>query len=1268
MAVCRGWLALFRTPFIRPQSHAVQTTAEWRTCFKCPRRDAARGPPALSHALVEHMSSSPSRQRAPILPSTRPLIAYALGLAVATCAEPTAPSGLGPNANLDGRAMATGLTINPANDTVLVGQTITLSASGVAGGKRAAWASSDTNVARVVSTGNTTAAVTGSGPGLATITAAVAGKSGTASVRVIPVPVRSVTVAPDSVTVQLGDSVQFTATPRDSAGGPLTGRTIAWSTPDTTVGTVSPTGMAHVRAHGLARIRATVEGAIGQGRMTVAVPELAVPTMSAPDSVNVGDTLVVKYSTQNLGDPPLADSIIVRIGLRSVATSTIVRATRQAVPRVGALGIRTDTVRFVVPSALPGSYTVVVYVDCRDVSGASDESRLTDCLAAPATAGAIPETNETNNASFAPTAIRGPQLAPTTFAGPDTVLSRSTVTASVTITNSGSATATGFDVIMGLYDVTTNTVVAAATVGTPVLGNRATRTVSVGVAIPGTVALTHQFQLAGYADCSNGGTTPAARLQACLTTPGTVGDIVESNENDNGSARSVVVLSNVARVNAVPDTVRFATIGDTTTITATAFDHNGAPVAGTAASWTSLDPAAVVTTSGLVRSVANGTARIVATIEGRADTTIAIVAQLVRSVVVTPDSALIAATGTVNLTSELRDASGAIVANVRPTWSSLDPGVAAVSDSGRVSGIAVGAARVVATSNGHADTGVVFVNPVGYTHRWLGVNALGWEQAANWYPHTIPSQNDSPFIPADVAQRPFLGNFQLVHSIKLAAGTSLDLRGALLSVFGDVDATGPMANGNIEMRGSGTLAGTVPSLTVRGPTQLAGRTSATSVSVQDSTGRLTLHGHTLVTQSIEVTGGARLVQYDPLDSILVSSSATFLSAGASVLSAGVLRVAGSFSSFGPPGSLVMSGSHTTIFDGTSTQAVTIADTTSGFHDVIVSNGQGGVQLQTTMSITGQLTLSTGGLIASQWPLRFTSRLPDVSQGVYQVLITAVGGRIALAQNHVLPGTIIVESGDTLRLNGHTLDVQGTLAVASAGAANPTPGVVVTDIVLDSLIVRGGFSLAGSALFSAGTLVANGDIAMNAGGDALFAASGTHTTILNGAPDQRLSMSSASFFNNLVIDNAGGVGLRTDIAIHGQLRGSGAGVVRSGGAEAPHGQLINVTGGVDVAGLVLDGTAISITGVRGLMTRFDNVIFQNSPVLPAQLRMRYDGPGEFFMNNITFATTPAPGTYWIDADTVNPSAGAITIDVSSPQWADGPANTRTGNATVTWRTP
>ena len=86
-----------------------------------------------------------------------------------------------------------------------------------------------------------------------------------------------------------------------------------------------------------------------------------------------------------------------------------------------------------------------------------------------------------------------------------------------------------------------------------------------------------------------------------------------------------------------------------------------------------------------------------------------------------------------------------------------------------------------------------------------------------------------------------------------------------------------------------------------------------------------------------------------------------------------------------------------------------------------------------------------------------------------------------------------------------------------------------------------------------------------------------------------------------------------------------------------------------------------------MLRFDNVTFQNSPVYPSLFAIRFDGPGEFFMNNIAFLTTPPVGTFWLDADTLTPGAGAISFNISSPQWAQGPANTRTGTATVTWRT-
>ena len=60
----------------------------------------------------------------------------------------------------------------------------------------------------------------------------------------VPTPVASVSVVPGSASVQVGQAVQFAATPRDNAGNPLAGRAITWSSSDPAVATVDGTGRA----------------------------------------------------------------------------------------------------------------------------------------------------------------------------------------------------------------------------------------------------------------------------------------------------------------------------------------------------------------------------------------------------------------------------------------------------------------------------------------------------------------------------------------------------------------------------------------------------------------------------------------------------------------------------------------------------------------------------------------------------------------------------------------------------------------------------------------------------------------------------------------------------------------------------------------------------------------------------------------------------------------------------------------------------------------
>src|SRR5207247_2332462 len=135
-------------------------------------------------------------------------------------------------------------------------------------GRVVTWASSNTSVATVSSSGLVTGKVAGS----ATITATSEGQSGTASITVTTVPVASVTVTPASASVNEGKTVQLTATPKDANGNPLSGRTIAWSSSNTAVATVSTSGLVTGKVAGSATITATSEGQSGTAAITVTPP------------------------------------------------------------------------------------------------------------------------------------------------------------------------------------------------------------------------------------------------------------------------------------------------------------------------------------------------------------------------------------------------------------------------------------------------------------------------------------------------------------------------------------------------------------------------------------------------------------------------------------------------------------------------------------------------------------------------------------------------------------------------------------------------------------------------------------------------------------------------------------------------------------------------------------------------------------------------------------------------------------------------------------
>src|SRR6266550_4275681 len=73
----------------------------------------------------------------------------------------------------------------------------------------------------------------------------------------------------DTATVQVGQTAQLTATPRDASGNPLTGRVITWQSSNGAVASVNGSGLVTAVATGSATITATSEGQSGTAVVTV---------------------------------------------------------------------------------------------------------------------------------------------------------------------------------------------------------------------------------------------------------------------------------------------------------------------------------------------------------------------------------------------------------------------------------------------------------------------------------------------------------------------------------------------------------------------------------------------------------------------------------------------------------------------------------------------------------------------------------------------------------------------------------------------------------------------------------------------------------------------------------------------------------------------------------------------------------------------------------------------------------------------------------------
>lgn len=192
--------------------------------------------------------------------------------------------------------LANAITVLPGTSTIEVGGSVTLATQitdpngNLIPDRVVVYSSDNTSAATVSQQG----VVSGHAAGVARITATSDGRSATATVTVINVPVATVQIVPATSDLQPGGSRLLSVQARSSSGALLSGRAVAWISGASAFATVSSGGLVLGVAPGVAVIAATVEGVTGFATITVRAPVVATVAVSpSPATVAVNDQLML---------------------------------------------------------------------------------------------------------------------------------------------------------------------------------------------------------------------------------------------------------------------------------------------------------------------------------------------------------------------------------------------------------------------------------------------------------------------------------------------------------------------------------------------------------------------------------------------------------------------------------------------------------------------------------------------------------------------------------------------------------------------------------------------------------------------------------------------------------------------------------------------------------------------------------------------------------------------------------------------------------------
>ncbi len=218
----------------------------------------------------------------------------------------------------------------------------------------------------------------------------------------------------------------------------------------------------------------------------------------------------------------------------------------------------------------------------------------------------------------------------------------------------------------------------------------------------------------GSVAVSDSSTNSEGEARAAWTLSRTIGEdsvSVTVDSTEISTYFTATVQGFVTSVTLNEETVTLNSLGATSQLVATAFDADGDTISGVTVTWASSNTSiATVNSSGLVTSVANGSASITVTSGSLSATASVTVSQVAASVALNSSTVTLDSLGaTSQLTATVSDANGETISGATVAWASSDTDVATVSSAGLVTAVLSGTVTVTATSGSASTTALVTV-------------------------------------------------------------------------------------------------------------------------------------------------------------------------------------------------------------------------------------------------------------------------------------------------------------------------------------------------------------------------------------------------------------------------------------------------------------------------------------------------------------------------------------------------------------------------------